>query len=185
MHGPRRLRYLVGVPGAGKSTLMAALTADMPAAEEQYGHGLWLRWLGAPPRAVELGRRRERFSGTDALGMAVMPVACAWIADATVPLVLAEGDRLASMKFLSAAAAAGRAVELVWLDVPPECARARRHARGSAQDATWLAGRETKVRNLVRLARAAGMTVTGLDATASTDAMVAELASENSLRPLG
>lgn len=148
------LVYVSGAPGAGKSTLMRALTAgcDREPEAKPFAHD----WLYDPREAgvllsrlaVELGRRRESFSGTDALGMSVSPVACRWIAERPARLVLAEGDRLANRAFLAAAADAGYAVNLVHLWADPATLDARCAARGSKQNDSWRKGRTSKAANL-------------------------------------
>lgn len=149
----RQLIYLVGAPGAGKSTLMAELTS---------------RWTGIPaetglprtflldPRssvleAVELGRRRAQFSGTDALGQSVIDTAIPWMIGQTeTSLVFAEGARLGNRRFLSTCAAAGYAVLLGHLDHPEVDAwrTARELTLGKAQNPIWVRGRATAARNL-------------------------------------
>lgn len=81
--------------------------------------------------------------------MAVQPVAIDWLASAPAPLVLGEGDRLATDGFLSALNTHCERWSLLWLDADPEIAEARRAARGSNQSAAWLRGRATKVARLV------------------------------------
>jgi hypothetical protein len=141
--------YLVGEPGAGKTTLMAELRAgwsELSLEKRPLKHVLW----DTPDGRIvpELGWPRDGFGGTDALPMDAVRHAEPWIATCGYQLVLAEGDRLANSRFFMAAQAAGRLV-LVHLHVPAELAEARRAERGSAQDPSWLAGRRTKVVNLV------------------------------------
>jgi ribose 1,5-bisphosphokinase PhnN len=144
------LVYIVGVPGAGKSTLMAALTAEAGRHPQTkpFAHTVLLGRQGAPVGA-ELGRRRETFSGTDALAMNVQPKATQWLAERPYPLILGEGMRLGTIGFLEAAAGAGYAVKLVHLEVPEETAAQRRAQRGSNQDEKWLKAARTRVGNLV------------------------------------
>lgn len=150
----RRLIYLVGPPGSGKSTLMGAL---IPAE--------WLRVFRDDQRmprdelfhadqliGAELGRHRVSFSGTDALAMNIHPHAVRWIAATHHPLVLGEGQRLGTRGFLEAARDAGRSVDLVWLDVPEQICRLRRQARGSRQNPQWVKAATTRA---ARLAEAA------------------------------
>lgn len=147
------LLYLVGAPGVGKTTLMAELTAscerqqhDKPFAHDTLHHG---------PRVVgmELGRRRDTFSGTDALAMSVQPLAIEWITG-RIPgyqphrLVLAEGARLATTGFLHAARAAGYRVILVHLDAPDATLDGRRADRGSDQNPAWMRGAATRARKI-------------------------------------
>lgn len=150
------LVYLVGAPGVGKSTVMAVLTAGLHRVPRVSGQ---LRYDGlypatAPPQTprcvgVELGARREKFSGTDALGMAVNPDAIGWISDTTEPLVLGEGARLANARFLLAAVMAGYRLHLVHLSADPAVLAARRAQRGSNQNPAWLRGAETRARRIM------------------------------------
>jgi len=141
--------YLVGEPGAGKSTLMAAMRAgwgELALEKRPLRHVLWQTPTGAV--VPELGWPREGFGGTDALPMDAVRHAEPWIATCGYQLVLAEGDRLACDRFFQAATAAGPLV-LLHVDVPAELAEARRAQRGTEQNATWLQGRRTKVTNLL------------------------------------
>jgi hypothetical protein len=145
------LVYLSGAPGAGKSTLMAELTKGCfrVALAEPIPHDtLSYGWQG-PRLGVELGRRRETFSGTDALAMSIHPRACQWIATRPQTLVLAEGDRLATLGFLNAAVDAGYRVTLVHLSATLETLDARCAQRGSKQNPTWRKGRITKANRLI------------------------------------
>jgi hypothetical protein len=145
----RHLLYVIGQPGSGKSTLVAGLTDGLdPAVETKpFAHTLWR------PGVVELGCRRDTFSGTDALGMSVQPKALAWLAATDVQFVLGEGDRLGNLSFLTAARDLGWHVVVLRLTVSAAVAEHRRLSRAAAlgtkpQDATWLKGRVSKVRNV-------------------------------------
>lgn len=143
------LVYLIGAPAAGKSTLMAAIThrCHRAARARPFAHDVLISLDGAIVGA-ELGRRRGAFSGTDALSMSVSPLACKFVAGALFPLVLGEGDRLAHLKFLDAAADAGTDVYVVYLDADRALLDQRAAARGSDQNAAWRSGRATKARRL-------------------------------------
>lgn len=163
----RLLCYLIGPPGAGKSTLMADLTrhcARLPA-PRPVAHEALMRhdvMIGA-----EIGRRRDTFSGTDALPMNAQPAACRWVAKRPYDLMLAEGARLATTGFLLAARAAGYRVLVVALDAPETVLRDRRTARGTAQNPAWVKGASTRARRLpARLALDA--TIHYVDAEAPT-----------------
>lgn len=151
------LLYLIGEPGVGKSTLMAELVKGKrrrvmtkPFAHTVYEDGL-----------VQLGRERSNgFSGTDALSMSVSPLAITTLQSGAWPRIVGEGDRLAHAKFFDGVLAAGYALEVVLLEAPSFVLKHRRRERGSNQDASWLAGRATKVRNV-----ADKYTTTTLDAT--------------------
>lgn len=146
--------YVVGEPGSGKTTLVESLTAGWPRQEfdKPLGHVLF-----PEPGVVELGRRREGgFSGTDALSMSAITVAEPWVQDVFFPtdLLLAEGDRLAVDRFFQALLDGGWTLHVAWLDVPAYLAAERRAARAAAagselQKESWVAGRRTKVMNLV------------------------------------
>lgn len=143
------LVYLIGPPAAGKSTLMAALTAGCQrhARTDPLAHDVLVDPHEGVALGAELGRRRARFAGTDALAMNVARRAEAFVAAAPYPLILAEGDRLAYAGFLSLAAA-HYGVHLVHLDVPEEVTTTRCVARGSHQDGSWRRGRATKAARL-------------------------------------
>lgn len=182
---PDALVYVSGPPAAGKSTLMRELTAccHRTAATTLFAHDVLT--VGGVPVGIELGRRRDAFSGTDALGMSVNPRAIEWIGRRPARLVLAEGDRLANTKFLSAARAAGYDVTLVCLDADPATLAARADARGSRQSPAWVRGRVTKAARLAETADAAGWRLIRLDATETPSRLAARLHSDlPALRPL-
>jgi hypothetical protein len=168
-----RLVYVVGVPGAGKTTLVRATI-------QAAGLG---RWLVRVPFAHEvlhrhtgtivgahLGRDRQRFGGTDTLSMSVAPLALRWLAGRPYPMVVGEGDRLASAMWFAAVQAEGVNLALVHLDTPAALAEVRRAARGSRQSRAWVAGRVTKTHRL------AGQAALRLDGTAPLAENAAALA---------
>lgn len=163
------LVYLAGPPGAGKSSVMAALTqgCGRVARRDPVRHDVLLDRDGTRV-AVELGARRDSFSGTDALPMNVAPAARAWLAGYPGPLVLAEGDRLAIMSFLDAAARAAYQVTLVYLTAPPGVLDQRCKQRGSDQNETWRRGRATKAARLYDNAAQAGHGAHRLDTAQMT-----------------
>jgi hypothetical protein len=139
---------IIGMPAAGKTTALAAAT-------ELLGWRVAAHYRHPVPHVVydnlakQLGRVRPEMGGTDALSMSIGPKAIEWVLSRPTDLLLAEGDRLAYDAFLDAAASVGT-LELVWLDVAPDLARARALARNEkAQNLTWVKGRIRKVDNLI------------------------------------
>jgi hypothetical protein len=135
---------VIGPPGVGKTTaVQRALgppTSQLvnPVPHLIYGDG----------GLIQLGRIRPPMSGTDALSMSIAPAALEFLRAEPAPKVVAEGDRLASGKFLDAVAKFARVV-VVLIDAPAWECRQRASARGSNQDPSWFKGRLTKLDNLI------------------------------------
>lgn len=139
----RTVTYLIGEPGAGKSALAAHLTRGLAHADRDkpFAHRLYTCGV------YELGKRRPDYPGTDALSMSVQPVVLEWLEQNKPFHVFGEGDRLGNGSFMEAVEGLGYAVNL-WVIQGPEQADLHRRIRGSNQDPEWLAGRQSKVRNL-------------------------------------
>ncbi len=155
-----RTLYLVGPPGSGKSTLVHRLAERMGAenlapVEVPIPYLEWFDKHGNDLGIIELGRRRDTFSGTDALSMSIQPKAMAFMrAMDGSPFqpwwVVGEGDRLANRAFLESCPC----LTLVDIAVPDEVAWVRMVQRAQEigskpQSEPWWRGRATKVRNLV------------------------------------
>lgn len=180
-----RALYVVGAPGVGKTSLMRQLKSPYlvgDAARAWPGSLLWLTLLYGHNHVagVELGRERDSFGGTDALGMAVMPQALAWLGRAPLPqLVLGEGARLGTVRFL---AELGNRADLtvVHLTASPQALADRRAARGSNQSPAWMRGAETRARNTATTLdrQYSGVRVIELDATDATPAELSAYVTE-------
>lgn len=180
-----RVVYLIGAPGAGKTTLTSTLRerftvhAEVPKPVKH----TQITDRGTDRLVyVELGWWRPPFGGTDSLAMNINPVAVEWIRTKPAPVVLGEGDRLANRRFLEAAADAGD-LTVAWLDVPADLAYERRARRAAAhglgmQTGSWVAGRVTKTDNLV-----AELPVTRIDGTAPAREQADQLADLLGLTP--
>lgn len=143
------LVYLIGAPGAGKTTLMHTLIQQCQTFRALRPFGFTVLACPDGSEAAMLGVQREGgFAGTDALSMSVQPRAEEWMRTAPYELVLGEGDRLGNVKFMAAMLNIGWRVNVVHLVAPPELLDARCAERGSNQSVGWRAGRATKVRRL-------------------------------------
>lgn len=116
-----RMIYLTGQPGAGKSTLMAALTEGLSRVsyeppEVTVAHDVLVHPVTQTVLGAEIGRRREHFSGTDTLPSSVIEKAIPWVKTVPFDLLVGEGARLGNKRFLLAALEAGYHVDLVLLD---------------------------------------------------------------------
>jgi hypothetical protein len=152
-YNDRHMLYIVGEPASGKSTLVEAMTAGIGAIDVQYGL-IRYRTLETEPVIVELGVRRESFSGTDALPMNVQPEVTRWLQKPVAHLVLGEGDRLANLKFFRNMLHAGWYLHVACLEASPLTLAQRRSSRAfllgvREQSDTWVKGRQTKLRNLM------------------------------------
>ena len=142
------LLYVIGYPGSGKSTAIAAALSHIPVASVEYEPFAHIRYEGG---LVQLGRDRDTFSGTDALSMNVQPKVVRWLKATPHPVVIAEGDRLGNNKFFHLVKAAGWALEIVHFNVPVQVAYDRSVRRGSNYNESWYRGRVSKVYRLSRL----------------------------------
>lgn len=175
--------YVVGPPAVGKTTLVTRLLAGYERGEpERLGYGpligetLWEPEGAAVRRAgLHLGKTREAFGGTDALGMVVLHDAVAWASEAPLPpLIVGEGARLTHPLFLTALAQRSRLV-VIHLWAPPSTLDDRVAARGSVQKDTWRRGQSTRVHNAVKAAAEAGVRIHRVIATRDPAAVEAHV----------
>lgn len=151
-----KLIYVIGLPGSGKSStvrraLLSKGYANGTEHEQPVPH---IEWSNGTATVTELGRRRESFSGTDALALNIQPKATDWLRTTRAQTVIAEGDRLANPSFFANAIDIAESFTVAWIDVPAELARSRAKRRAEnlgrpEQNETWWKGRATKVSNLV------------------------------------
>lgn len=142
----KTLIYVIGEPGAGKSTAMRKATEHFGRHPQQapFAHDLLVSESAIV--AAELGKRRPTFSGTDALPMNVITKAERFLYETLAPVVLAEGARLGCRRFLEAAVEAGYQTHLLYLTTPH--AAAQRAARPGEQKPSWVKGAATRAENL-------------------------------------
>jgi hypothetical protein len=143
---------LLGQPGAGKTTLAEYLTEGLPYEETDSPFAFRRYDCGV----LELGKRRPGgFGGTDALAMNVQPKVLAFLEAIRPKLLFFEGDRLSNDSMFRALQDMGAVLSIYELWAPQAQLEAQRRLRVAElgtvpQNATWLAGRATKVRNLRR-----------------------------------
>jgi hypothetical protein len=168
-----QLTYVIGEPGVGKTTLLAAATEGL---EWYVGYKPFAHVIYDNPGVAELGpRKANAFSGTDGLSMSAHPKVVDWLTMAPFSLILGEGDRLSSGKFFTAVKEKGYNLTVVHLVASPMTMENRRIERAAGanlplQNSTWLRGRQTKVANLA--AEWADVTI---DAEMETSDMLYEL----------
>jgi len=145
--------YIIGAPGSGKTTLVEALKQNWTLIEEDhhpFKHESYTTQDGK--LVISLGATKPPFSGTDTLGYTVINIVEEWIKNTYADIVIGEGDRLATDRFMEAAKQAGE-LHLFYLNTNPAIASDRRAARAlqygtKQQNPSWVAGRATKHYNL-------------------------------------
>lgn len=151
-----KIIYLIGAPGAGKTTLTEAFTRDWQETARLDDPIKYRKHFTPQGEAISLGWLRPNFGGTDTLGnTAIIPIET-WlpkVAESNLTYLYGEGDRLANARFFNLAKSVGQ-LYLFYLDTDPAVSEQRRRTRaaetGKQQNPTWVKGRETKHRNLAR-----------------------------------
>lgn len=170
--------YLIGMPGSGKTTVLARALSDLPCVQERvpFKH---IRY----PGGVQLGEVREGFSGTDALAMNAQPGVLVWLRRSEFPAVVAEGDRLANASFFHELRLQGWELTVAYLRVPIDIGSTRSQSvRRTYQSPAWFRGRATKVE---RLATDFVSRDWVLDARLPPDVLAARLAEHPVIQRLG
>jgi dephospho-CoA kinase len=138
-----------GEPGSGKSTLMKRILEKYKF-EPKYTSYKLVPYLQFENIYV-LGKYEESevFSGTDRMSMAVQPEAIKFLDFLNKDsIVLFEGDRLFTSSFLEHCID-NFDTTVIYLSTKKETRTERYKERGSDQNETWLAGRETKLNNIM------------------------------------
>ena len=167
-----KMIYLVGAPATGKSSVMKEIHRQLgvytddkwfkiwPTTHDEFRGELLLDDLLGTPRGLSLGITREKFGGTDAIGMASSSEAMAWIQETIeIPkLILGEGSRLTIGKFFAACA---QRVDLTigHLHANQQTLDNRCEVRGSTQTATFRKAGATRAANAAKAAEMAGAKV--------------------------
>lgn len=167
--------FVLGPPGAGKTTLVRALL----------GFDVYRPALIAKPAkwSVESGHEGPlfcaaghytgaTFDGGDTVAYNGVKKALDFWEGGLLPVTavtIFDGDRFSNGPALDRIAQVAQPAGLL-LRASPEVLKARRAARGSDQNETWMRGRDTKARNFARVLRTLGASVKTLEQRAGLDA---------------
>ncbi len=142
---------IFGEPGSGKSTLMRRVLCELGFAKDTLKEDFKLVPYHKHENKYVLGKYEEGevFAGTDRMSMAVQPEAIKFLD--TLPndsVVFFEGDRLCTASFLEHCNNKFD-LKMVYLQTKSDTRKVRYAERGSNQNETWLAGRESKISNIL------------------------------------
>lgn len=127
---PKSLLYILAIPGAGKTTLMAAVTKGL-ASEQRPFPVPHLRYAGG----AELGGWVDGRRGADNLTRTDQTRVGAWFRHGSPGVMLGEGMRLSNDTFFQSVIDNGYLLTVVFLDTPTSVAVARRGSPILATDA--------------------------------------------------
>lgn len=167
--------YIIGPSGSGKTTTLTHLLAGIPATDilQPIAHTVYTTG------AIQLGKRRGTFSGTDALSLGVQPKAIDFLRTIRPTALIAEGDRLANDAFFHEAMRQEYDLHIILLDVDKQESARRRAQREHPMSASFVKGRETKAHNLANLWDHATRII---DARQGVEDVVAALRDEPAIR---
>jgi len=150
----QKMIAIIGEPGTGKTSLMKRLieslnvdVTDM----KKYMKLVKYHDIGVVKIVGDYSNPTETFSGTDKLAMNVMPVFKEFIIDDinTNSTIIFEGDRLSSSSlFEYYSKIANTTLHIICLQSTD--LEKRYLDRGSNQNQTFLKGRKTKIRNILK-----------------------------------
>jgi hypothetical protein len=148
-----KIRYYIGRPGVGKSTLMREIMSKL-GESELVKEGLVVYHKFEKEKTLVLGIYDDHvFSGTDRWSKGVGPKFREWLASMaqTHPdwTILGEGERLSNNPNLDAMFEFGD-MELFLVTVDNEELARRHAARGEAQSESWQKGMATRIVNLCK-----------------------------------
>ena len=138
-----------GEPGCGKTTLMRRIIEEVKPIPK-YNEFKLVPYLQKDNIYI-LGKYEEGevFSGTDRMSMAVQPEAIKFIDSLPeYSILLYEGDRLFTASFLEYCVYQHN-TKIIYLKTDKSVRQERYKERGSNQNETWLAGRESKISNIL------------------------------------
>lgn len=141
---------IMGEPGSGKTTLMREVMKELNI-NKDINTSFKLVPYHQEGNIYLLGKYEDGniYGGTDTLSMACQPEAIKFLA--TLPsdsIVLFEGDRLCTASFLEHCNDTYD-LSIIYLKTDREVRSVRYEERGSNQNPTWLAGRESKISNIL------------------------------------
>lgn len=140
---------IMGEPGSGKTSLMKKILKEFNISLIVEKHKLVRYHQSNNLYVLGIYEEDKTFSGTDALSMAVQPDAMSFLTDLdNASVVLFEGDRLCTASFLEHCNALYDTT-IVYLKTDKNVRKERYAERGSNQNETWLAGRESKIGNIL------------------------------------